>query len=240
MSFNGQKAPTSTPAGVRLLGLVALSVVLVLVLAGAIWTLVRHSPPGRALVAAPTATATSAPPRVVYAADWSKSADSWTLPKTVHLQSGRLVFPGDGDTVLTIPYQPPVTGYTIDVTMEVDSVSAAVHGGTITIEGKDASGKAQYYAQLLCVGHSPGCHFGQYTLGVFSGEYPSGMQFSDFGIGPYEIDYKVQVAGVHVQFCKGSDCESVAFVHAPTAPLELVIDDDFLVMSISSVAVTTP
>ena len=240
MAESKPHAPASSPTRVRPLWLVLLAVVLVLVLAGGIWVLVRHAPPARTVAAAPTPTATEAPPRLVYSADWSTSAAGWNLPTIVHLQSGRLVFPGNGDAVLTIPYQPPVTGYTIKVTMEVDVVSSLVHGGTITIEGEDATGKAQYYAQLLCVGHDPGCHFGQYTLGVYGGQYPSGQQVSDFGIGPYEINYELQVAGSHVQFCKASDCESVAFVKVPSAPLKLVIEDDYLVMNIASVAVTTP
>jgi hypothetical protein len=152
-----------------------------------------------------------------------------------------LVFAGTSDVKLTIPYQPPVTDYTINVTMEVDSVGAAVKGGTITIEGLDSNGKSQYYAQLLCVGHrAPGCNGGQYTLGVFSGKYPDGMQFSDFSIGPYEIPFKLQVAGNHVVFCKDTECESVGFVNTPKTPLKLVIDDDYLVMKITSVSVTIP
>jgi len=176
----------------------------------------------------------------VYAADWTHNVSEWNLPKIVHQQQGVLLFAGNGDVKLTIPYQPPVTNYTINVTMEVDSVGPAVRGGTITIEGLDSTGKSQYYAQLLCVGPGQGCHGGQYTLGVFSGHYPDGMQFSDFSIGPYEIPFKLEVAGRHVVFCKASDCESVGFVNVPTTPLKLVIDDDYLVMKIASVTVTVP
>jgi hypothetical protein len=238
---NEHHAPASAPARIQPFWLVSLAIVLVLVLAGGIWVLVRHAPPGGASIAARTPTATSAPPRAVYTADWVHSASDWKLPKVVHLQNGVLVFAGTSDVKLTIPYQPPVSNYTINVTMEVDSVGPSVRGGTITIEGLDSTGKSQYYAQLLCAGHGAlGCNGGQYTLGVFSGKYPDGMQFSDFSIGPYEIPFKLQVAGKHVVFCKDTDCESVGFVSVPTTPLKLVIDDDYLVMKIQSVSVTEP
>jgi hypothetical protein len=239
MADNNVSAPTSPPPRVRPVWLALLAVILVLVLGGSVWALTRAQPLSHPSVARPTATATSAPPRVVYAADWSHNAGGWDLPQIVQFKGGQLLFSGNGNANLTIPYQPPVTNYTIEVTMEVDAVSKAARGGTITIAGQDSTGKAQYYAQLLCVGHQGlGCHSGQYTLATFGGQYPSGMQFSDFSIGPYEIPFKVVVAGTHVQFCTRGDCESVSFVQVPTTPLKLVIQDDYLVMKITSVAVS--
>ena len=88
---------------------------------------------------APTPTPTPVAPRVVYMADWLQGAGGWALPPSVHVESGQLVFSGTGDVNLTIPFQLPVTGYSVEVGMEIESVNSAVNGGTITIAGQDAA-----------------------------------------------------------------------------------------------------
>jgi hypothetical protein len=233
-------APPPTPHR-RLFLLVSLIALLALLLASGIWALTRLAAPQHSglvptSTAAPTATPT---PRVVYTADWSHGADGWVLPPSVKVTSGYLAFSGAAPANLTIPYELPITGYTITVGMTIYSPSPAARGGTITIGGQDASGDALYYGQLLCVGKVvAGCNDGQYTVGVLGGVYPYGQQVSDFAVGASEATYKVQVAGTSVEFCTGPDCESVNFVKVPTTSLTLVLQDEYLKMDIDSVTVS--
>ncbi|MGO8947015.1 MAG: hypothetical protein ACLQUY_05000 [Ktedonobacterales bacterium] len=252
MADNQPRANAALPPRHRLLWLVSLAVVLALVLAGVIWALTRSpssGSSGRASVPetsltptnAPTPTPTPAASRVVYTADWSHGARGWVLPPSVQVKSGHLVFTGTGDVSLTIPYQPPVTGYTVEVGMEIDSVNTASMGGTITIAGQGTSGNSQYFAQLLCVGRQGlGCRGGQITVGTEGGVFPTGMQVSDFDTGPYESTYQVHVGASNVQFCDGQSCHSADFVKVSKTAIKLVLQDDYLQMVVSSVAISIP
>jgi hypothetical protein len=234
----------------RPLVLASVAVVLTLMLAGGVWALTRSSSPGRVSTPAGTSTPTAMPsptptsaPHTVYTANWSHGADGWALPPSVHTTSGHLVFDGTGTVTLTIPYQPPVTGYTIQMGMEIFQAAPTgpVGGGTITISGQDASGNSQFYAQLLCKARSaPGCHGGQSTVGTLNGQYPQGLEASDFSISPVERIYTVQVTDEDVRFCNGVACMPASFVTAPTVAVKLVLQDSDLQLVITSLVITTP
>ena len=249
------KQPTAAPpTRRRMFWLISIAVVLVLVVTGGVWALTRSSSSpfsgqsslplsSSSGVATSTATPTPTlrPAHVVYTANWSNGADGWSLPSSVHVKSGTLVFTGAGNVNLTIPYHAPVTGYSINLNMEIDTVNPAAHGGTITIAGEDATGRSQFYAQLLCVRLAgPGCRGGQFTVGIFGGKYPSGMQVSDFDVGPYDTPYQVRIGATNVQFCFQGGCESVGFVNIPKTPLTVVVQDDYLEMKVSSLSVSMP
>ena len=247
MPDNPPPAPAAPPARRRLLWPASLAAVLVILVAGGLWALTRSASSGHTSLARTSLTPSSLPtptaaPHVVYTADWSHGADGWVLPPSVHVTSGHLVFTGAGDDVnLTIPYQPPVTGYTVEIKMEIIAVSPASHGGTVTIAGQDTSGSAQYYAQLLCLGKVlPGCNGGQTSIGTKGGVYPIGQGVSDFSVGQFETRYTIQVAGSNVQFCNGGGCQSAAFVKVPTAPLKLVLQDSYLQIVVTSVEISIP
>jgi hypothetical protein len=248
MSDNQPPAPASPRAGHHVLHLVSLALVVVLLFSGGIWVLTRfipssHSVPQTSLTptSIPTATATTAVQRVVYAASWSHGVSGWTLPSSVQVMGGKLVFNGSGTANLEVPYHTPIIGYTVEMSMEIDSVNSEYSEGTITIAGQDASGKDQYYAELSCAGKEVvGCHGGQSSVGTEGGVYPSGLGVSDFAIGPSLITYTFQVGTSDVELCAGLACLSAGYVRVPTSALTLVLQDTFLRVVITSMTISIP
>jgi hypothetical protein len=249
----GDKPPSAAlPARRRLFWLASTAVVLALVVTGGIWALTRSSPsllsrqtslPQSSSSGAVTSTATPTlrPARVVYTSNWSHGAGGWSLPSSVKVKSGVLVFSGNGNANLTIPYQPPVTGYSITVDMEIDGINAASNGGTVTIAGQDANGSTQLYGQIDCVGRQfPGCSGGEIAAGTKGGQFSNGMQVSDFDTGPYNNTYKVIVGASDVTFCFAQSCQVASYSNAPRTSLQLVLQDAYLQLKVYSVTVSIP
>ena len=243
MADNSPPTPASPTANRRLLWLVSIAVVLALVLTGGIWALTRSPSSGASEHASrPTPTATPEPSRVVYTADWSHGAGGWDLPSSVQIKSGQLIFSGNGNANLTIPYQPPVTAYTITMGMEIDAINPVSNGGgTITIAGQDAGGNSLYYGQIDCVGRQfQGCSGGEIAAGTEGGTYPSGIGISDFDTGPYVNSYKLIVGVSGVTFCFQASCETAGYVNAPKPAVKVVLQDAYLQLKVTSIAVSIP
>jgi hypothetical protein len=242
MADNLPPTPTSPPANRRVIWLLSIAVVLVLVLTGGIWALTR-SPSSEASghASRPTPTATPEPPRVVYTADWSHGAGGWVLPSSVQVKTSHLIFSGNGNANLTIPYQPSAAAYTITMGMEIDAINPLCNGGTITIAGQDAGGNSLYYAQIDCVGRQfQGCSGGEIAAGTEGGHYPSGIGISDFDTGPYVNTYKLKVDASGVTFCYAASCETAGYVNAPKPAVKLVLQDAYLELKVTSIAVSIP
>jgi hypothetical protein len=242
MADDSSPTPASPPANRRRLWLVSLAVVLVLVLTGDIWALTRSPSSGASRHAStPTPTATPGPSRTVYTADWSHGAGGWDLPSSVRIKSGQLIFSGNGNANLTIPYQPPVTAYTITMGMEIDAINPVSNGGTISIAAQDAGGNSLYYAQIDCVGRQfQGCSGGEIAAGTEGGHYPSGIGISDFDTGPYVNTYKLKVDASGVTFCYAQSCETAGYVNAPKLAVKLALQDAYLELKVTSIAVSIP
>jgi hypothetical protein len=243
MADNSPPTPASPPANRRLLWPVSIAVVLVLVLAGGIWALTRPPSSGASVHASgSTPTASLIPSsRTVYSTDWSHGAGGWDLPSSVQIKSGQLIFSGNGNANLTIPFQPAVTAYTITVGMEIDAINPVSNGGTITIAGQGAGGNSLYYGQIDCVGRQfQGCSGGEIAAGTEGGQYPSGMGVSDFDTGPYVNTYKLMVGASGVTFCFQGSCESAGYANTPKRAVKLVIQDASLELKVTSVAVSIP
>src|SRR5262249_55424942 len=92
----------------------SLFIVLVAVVAGAIWGVSRSAGGGGAAHAPLQATATPAP-RVLYRADWSQGANGWTLPAGATLADGRLQIASSDALSLQIPYVPTTPNYAVEM-----------------------------------------------------------------------------------------------------------------------------
>jgi len=242
MADNSRPTPASPPASRGDLSPVSIAVALVLVLAGGVWVLTRSPSSGSAGHALrPTPTPTPVPARTVYSADWSHGAGEWNLPSSVQVKSGQLIFSGNGNASLTLPYPPPATPFTITLGMEIDAINPVSTGGTISIAGQDASGNSLYYGQIDCVGRQlPGCSGGEIAAGTEGGTYPTGLGVSDFDTGPYVNSYQLMVGTPGVTFCYQGSCEGAGYVHAPTPAVKLVLLDAYLELKVTSVSVSIP
>jgi hypothetical protein len=234
--------PTSPPANRRVIGPVSIAVILVLLLTCGIWALTRSPSSGAPVHAAtPTPTSTPVSSRAVYTADWSRGASGWSLPSSVKIKSGQLIFSGNGNANLAIPYQPPVSGYSITLGMEIDAVNPVSNGGTITISAQDAVGNSLYPAQIDYVGRQfQGCSGGEIAAGVEGGRYPSGIGISDFDTGPYVNSYNFKVDAAGVTFCYAASCETAGYVNAPKPVVKVVLQDAYLELKVTSIAVSIP
>jgi hypothetical protein len=240
MGDNSPPAPAS-PANRRVVWLVSIAVVLVLT--GGIWALTRSPSSGASGHASPqpTSTATPEPSRVVYASNWSHGSGGWDLPTSVQSKGGLLIFSGNGNANLTIPYLPSAATFTITMGMEIDAVNPVSNGGTVTIAGQDAGGNSLYYGQIDCVGRQfQGCSGGEIAAGTEGGTYPTGMGISDFDTGPYVNSYKLIVGASNVTFCYQASCEGAGYVNAPKHAVKLVLLVAYLELKVTSISVSIP
>lgn len=226
------------------LAIFALLVVLVAVIAGAIWGVTRGNA-GTSPTTQGTSKATATPaPRVLYQADWSQGADGWTLPAGAKIDNGNLVIDSKGQLQVPIPYV-PTGNYALEMDFQIEAVTIGGHFG-FTVQ--NPAGANQYFAQMDC---TP-MHQGEWTpamggcpgsvlVAVSGGSYPAGLWTSDYVISPGPQTFLMQVSGNNtVNFCPVHDCLVPVTSAKPfgTPPL-LLIEDRAVKLLITRVVVMT-
>lgn len=217
-------------------------VVLVAVVAGAIWGVTRGN--AGTTAAHGTSPAATAVPRVLYQADWSQGADGWQLPTGAKIENGNLVLDSKGLLQVPVPYV-PAGNYALEMDFQIETVTVGGHFG-FTVQ--NPAGANQYFAQMDCTpmhqgAWNPatgGCP-GSVLVAVAGGSYPSGLWTSDYVISPGPQNFRLEVSGNNtVNFCPVHDCLIPVTSAKPFGtPPRLLIEDRAVKLLITRVAVTT-
>lgn len=231
----------------RPLIIISMAVLLVAVIAGAVWGFTRSN--GAATTTArATATATATRiPQVVYQADWSHGANGWTLPAQTKIVDGHLLLDLSDSTALAslqIPYVPTTPNYAVEMDFQLEGLTVGGHFG---FTGRDATGTIQYAGEVAC---TP-MHQGSWTPDMGScpgavyvntrGSKDSGSFASDYVINPGPQTFRLEVTdGNTVTFCPVNDCLLSATSTQPyPASLRIFIEDRGVKLLITRVTVTT-
>jgi hypothetical protein len=192
-----------------------LVLVLVAVIAGAIWGVTRSAGGGGTATSAPPhATATSAPPRVLYQSDWSQGADGWNLPTGAKIVDDHLELAGIDALSLQIPYVPTTQNYAVEMDY---LLQATMRGGRFGVTSRNAAGDQLYAVSMQCTPEAPippgtwdntnGACSGVVLELTPGGTYPSGFYTTDYTVGTGAQTFGVEARGNTVAMCpvKG-DC----------------------------------
>lgn len=197
--------------GPRPLAITSIVVLLVAIVAGAIWGLTRSNAGSATTTtrALPSATATRVP-QVVYQADWSHGANGWTLPAQAQIVDGHLLIDSKADLALQIPYIPQTRNYAIEMDFQLEGLTVGGHFGITT---RDAAGDLQYAAEMACtpmhegawtpdMGGCPGAVY----LNVHYTKNRDDNFASDYVIHSGPQTFYVEATGDTVNFCPAGDC----------------------------------
>lgn len=226
--------------GWRPFAVAGIVVVLLAIIAGAIWGASRPRV-GVTARATPAVTATAAP-RVVYQSDWSHGANGWTLPASARIIGGHLVIDGSQAVDVEIPYAPKTGNYAIEMDFQI---LAAQIGGHFGLTARNAAGDRQYIAQMQCTpmhqgawNPSLGGCVGAVLVTARGGTYPSGLFTSDYVIRSGPQNFRLDVTGDTVSFCPVNDClDPVSSAVPMDASPHLMIEDRAVKLMVTRVAV---
>jgi len=196
---------------------------------------------GKSAATTPAPTATSAP-KTLYQADFTNRASEWTLPPHWRIVNGALENDGQSSAVieLPIPYQVTAPNYTL--TMQILTLAANGPGvnSAYGFLGRSPSGKLLYTAELTEVEH---------TLHSYALVYPANPDTSnnnnfgtyDFTPGRQTRPYQVQVEGPFISFLAGGSLVGTPVKSVDhLSPVQLLIVDQNVQLSIQSLTITTP
>ncbi len=226
--------------GWRPLAVAGIVVVLLAIIAGAIWGANR---PHAEVMARATPSATATPvPRVVYQTDWSHGADGWTLPATAQIIGGHLVIDGSQSVNVEIPYVPTTGNYAIEMDFQI--VRAEI-GGYFGLTARNTAGDRQYLAQMQCTPMHQGAWnpalggcVGAVLVTARGGTYPAGLFTSDYVIRPGPQNFRLGVTGDTVNFCPVNDClDPVSSAVPMDASPHLMIEDRAVKLMVTRVVV---
>jgi hypothetical protein len=238
-----QRAPRRRP-----LVVVGMLVVLVAVIAGAIWG-VAHSTAGSSPAARGASSATATPvPRVLYQADWSQGAAGWRLPAGAKITDGHLDIESSDALSLLIPYVPTTQNYAVEMDY---LLQATMRGGRFGVTSRDAAGNELYTVRMLCSPHTrvlPGAW--DPTKGACpgvaleltpGGKYPGGYWTTDYAIGTGPQTFRVETRGNTVVMCPVVDgCVVPVTSPRPMTPSpQLSIETRAVKLLITRLVVTT-
>lgn len=218
------------------------AIVLVAVVAVAIWGVTRPTTGGTATVA-PHATATAVP-RLLYQANWSQGDDGWQLPAGAKVTNGDLVIDSKNRVQVPIPYT-PTGNYALEMDFQIEAVTVGGHFG-FTVQS--AAGQNQYFAQMDCTPMHQGAWTpsmggcpGSVLVAVSGGSFPDGLWTSDYVIAPGQQTFRMEVTDKNtVNFCPVHDCLVPVSSAKPFAmPPLLLIEDRAVKLLVTRVAVTT-
>lgn len=195
-----QRAPRRQPLVVA-----GLLVVVVAVVAGAIWGVTR----GNAGASSTTSDATATPaPRVLYQANWSQGADGWTLPTGAKIVDGHLDIESADALSLQIPYVPTTPNYAVEMDYLLE---ATMKGGRFGITSRDTVGNEIYSVLMQCSPHtrvlpgawdpSKGACPGIALELTPGGKYPGGYWVTDYAIGTGAQTFRVEKRGNTALMC---------------------------------------
>jgi hypothetical protein len=222
----------------------ALLILLVAVVTGAIWGISRSNA-GTTSTTQGTAKASATPvPHVLYQADWSQGADGWKLPVGAKIVNGNLVIDSKSLLQVPIPYV-PTGNYALEMDFQIEAITVGGHFG-FTVQ--NTSGENQYFAQMDCtpmhqgawnpaIGGCPG----SVLVAVSGGSYPTGLWTSDYVIAPGPQNFRMEVSDNNtVNFCPVHDCLVPVTSAKPFGtPPQLLIEDRAVKLLITRVAITT-
>lgn len=233
------RVPRSRP-----LVITGIVVVLVAIVAGAIWGATRSHAGGTTTArATPSATATTIP-HVIYQADWSHGADGWTLPAQATIVDGHLLLDSKTPISLQIPYIPTTPTYAIDMEFQIEAVTP---GGYFGLTTRNAAGDSQYAAQMMCTPMHEGAWTpamggcpGAVLVTIRGGRDPSQLFTSDYVIGPGTQTFHLEVTSDTVNFCPVNDClVPVTSAQPLDASPHIFIEDRAVKLLITRVTLTT-
>lgn len=123
---------------------------------GASTTQQSSTPPPPTPTIAATSTP-SAPPKIVFQADWSHGAGIWKLPPHWAIQDGALVTDGQTTDPLPVPYTVTASNYRVVITSRMVDVTYknTSCNNYYGIKSLSDSGEKQFQAQSACFGTFP-------------------------------------------------------------------------------------
>ena len=225
-----------------------LAILLVAVVAGAIWGVTRGTDASTSATHG-TASATATPaPRILYQADWSHGADGWHLPAGAQIVNGKLNIASADALSLHIPYVPTTPNYAVEMDY---LLQATMKGGRFGITGRTAAGDQLYMVEMQCSPHTrvlPGAW--DPTKGACpgialeltpGGKYPGGYWVTDYAIGTGPQTFRVEKRGNTVLMCPVVDgCDVPVTSPKPMAASQQVsIETRAVKIEITRVVVTT-
>ncbi len=231
------------PRGRRPLVVAGMLVILVAIIAGAIWGVTRSNAGGATAQGTARATATAVP-RVLYQANWSRGAGGWTLPAGAKAENGNLVIDSKSLVRVPIPYV-PAGNYALEMDFQIEAVTVGGHFG---FNVQNTAGANQYFAQMDCTPMHQGAWTpamggcpGSVLVAVAGGAYPSGLWTSDYVIAPGPQTFRMEVSNDNtVNFCPVHDClVPVSSARSFATPPRLFIEDRAVKLLITRIAITT-
>lgn len=192
------------------------------------------------VAATPTEVATPAgPPATIYDADWTHGPDDyWTLPAGWSTANGQLVASedADGEAQLSFPIIAPY--YTVSFDVEGLQGSYGRGAGTLTLIGRDPSGKRLFDLIIECL---PGGCEGNTNLLL---DYPATSRDDIVSSDSYyqlgtPHNFQIHVAGTTIVRCL-VDCDWTGRSAVALSPVYLTLGAHHIQATVTRFVITLP